>query len=172
MGFVYRVSWTSKSPVNCFVWNHQFFEIFAKNNHTSGCPIEFYHNRFMYKVAPSNDRSLLTLILPFWGGLRLFSDVCMEWECCTFQKIDENSLNPPILLSILWLQFLFFRIIYLTWHSSPFELLLYTMYKTCSIDDRHFRDKPRIKSTGLGIFLYLHLSMHPITSLKAGIAQA
>ena len=30
MGFAYTVEFmNSKSPVNCFVWNHQFFEKFA-----------------------------------------------------------------------------------------------------------------------------------------------
>ena len=44
---------------------------------------------------PSSDHSLLTLNLPFEVILRWCEVVfwCLEWECCTFQKIDENSFK-------------------------------------------------------------------------------
>ena len=75
-----------------------------------GCPRELYYRFTCMYIAFSSERSLLTLKMPstviqrrfkvvFWwfkGGLRLFSDV-LEWECCTFQAIDENSFQPPIL---------------------------------------------------------------------------
>ena len=51
----------SKSCVNYFVWNHQYFwEI--KKKKLGGGGQELYH-RFMY-IAPSGDCSLLTLNLP------------------------------------------------------------------------------------------------------------
>ena len=54
----------SKSLVDCFVRNHQYFEIFGeKKRGKMGCLREFYH-RFMY-IAPSSDCSLLTFSLPF-----------------------------------------------------------------------------------------------------------
>ena len=88
MGF-YRVLWILKSLGNCFVWNHQYYEKFAP----PPPHWEFYH-RFMY-LAPSSDCSLLTLSLPFKVILRRFEVVfwCLEWECCIFQEIDENSFK-------------------------------------------------------------------------------
>ena len=77
MGIVCRVLWKfSKTLVNCFVWNHQYFEKLAPKK----SPWEFYH-RFMY-IAPSSDHSLLTLNLPFKVILRRFEVVldCLEWE--------------------------------------------------------------------------------------------
>ena len=46
-------------------------------------------------IAPSSDHSLLTSNLPFELILRKFEFVfwCLVWECCTFQKIDENSFK-------------------------------------------------------------------------------
>ena len=60
----------------------------------SGCPWECYHYRFMY-IAPSSSHSLLNLNVPFKLILRRFDVVfwCLEWDCCTFQKIDENSIQ-------------------------------------------------------------------------------
>ena len=83
----------SKSLVNCFVWNCQYFEKFAENKCFRDAPQEFYH-RFMY-IAPSSDHSLLIPNLPFKVILRKFEVVfwCLEWECCTFQKTDENSFK-------------------------------------------------------------------------------
>ena len=82
----------SKCLVNCFVWCHQEFEEFAKDKIYGGPP-EFYH-RLMY-IAPSGDRSVLTLNLPFTVTRWRFEVVswCLEWECCTFWKTDENSFK-------------------------------------------------------------------------------
>ena len=56
-------------------------------------PPRFYH-RVMYK-APSTGHGLLNLNLPFKLMLRRFEVVfwCLEWECCTFGKIDKNTLR-------------------------------------------------------------------------------
>ena len=66
------------------------------NTYISGSPREFYH-RFVC-IAPSSDHSLLSLNLPFKVILWRFEVVfwCLEWKCCTVQKIDENHSNPPI----------------------------------------------------------------------------
>ena len=99
MGFDYRVLLILKAIhlIFFFVWNHYFFE---KENNFRNAPENF--TMFMH-IAPSSDHSLLTLNLPFNVILRKFEIVsrCLEWEWCTFQKIDENSFkstNP-----ILWL---------------------------------------------------------------------
>ena len=88
MDFVYSFM-NSKSLVNIFFWNHQYFKKFEEKK--SGCPREFYPG-FMYR-APSSDHSLITLNLPLKAILRSFEIVfwCVEWECCAFQKIDEQS---------------------------------------------------------------------------------
>ena len=59
----------------------------------SKCPQEVYQ-RFMY-IAPSSDYSLLNHNVPFKVIPRRFEVVswCLEWECCTFQKIDKNSFK-------------------------------------------------------------------------------
>ena len=88
----------SKSPVNLFVWikPSNFWEncielIF------SGCPPKFYH-RVMY-IAPSSGHISLNFNMPFKFILRRFEVVfwCLEWECCTFWKIDGNSLKSILL---------------------------------------------------------------------------
>ena len=88
----------SESPVNGFVWNHQYLEKFVLNIFLAGCPEEFNH-RFMY-IAPSSDCSLVTPHLPFKVILQRFKVVfwCLEWKCCTFQKIDENSFQSTNML--------------------------------------------------------------------------
>ena len=64
-------------------------------------PPRFYH-RVMYK-APSTGHGLLNLNLPFKLMLRRFEVVfwCLEWECCTFGKIDKNTLRSTNIM--LWL---------------------------------------------------------------------
>ena len=92
----------SKSLVNCFVWNHQYFEKFAHTRQIlrGGA---FYH-RFMF-IAPSSDHSLLTLNLPFKVILRRFEVVfwCLECECCTFQKtrwkLHWHKIHQNIILA-------------------------------------------------------------------------
>ena len=58
MGFVYSSSvMNSKGLVNCFVWNHKYFEEMCppqkKKKKKIGSPQELYH-RFMY-IASSSD---------------------------------------------------------------------------------------------------------------------
>ena len=54
-------------------------------------------------VVPSSDHSLLTLKLPFKMILRKFEVFwCLEWEWCTFKKIDEYSLKSTNIT--LWLE--------------------------------------------------------------------
>ena len=97
----------SKIIVNYFVWNHWYFEKFDQKWGGGGGGWREIYYKFMY-IAPSSDWSLLTLDLPFKVILRRFKVVfwCLEWECCTFQKIDENSFkwpswHPPSLYSLL-----------------------------------------------------------------------
>ena len=87
-------------------WNHQYFEDFffffffflggGGGNKFVGCPWEFYH-KFMY-IAPSGDHSLLILSLSIKVILRKCEVVFwyLDWECCTFQMIDENSFKIQI----------------------------------------------------------------------------
>ena len=58
-----------------------------------GMPPKFYH-RVMY-IAPSSGHEWLNLYLPFSLILRRFEVVfwCLEWECCTFWKIEGNSFK-------------------------------------------------------------------------------
>ena len=100
MGFVYRVVWVLKSPVDLFVWNHQFSEKIAKLKF-SGCPRKFYH-RIIY-IAPSSGHISLNFNMPFKLILRRFEVIfwCLEWECCTFWKKDGNSFKSTN--TILWL---------------------------------------------------------------------
>ena len=63
IGFVYGVFMNSKSPVNCFVWNHQYFEKFAKNQYFRDAPENVIYDRFVY-IAPSS-YSLLIPNVPF-----------------------------------------------------------------------------------------------------------
>ena len=46
-------------------------------------------------IAPSSGHEWLNLKLPFKFILRSFEVVfwCLEWECCTFWKIDGNSFK-------------------------------------------------------------------------------
>ena len=62
----------------------------------SGCPRKFYH-RVMY-IAPSSGHISFNCNMPFKLILRRCEVVfwwctCLEWECCTFWKIDGNSLK-------------------------------------------------------------------------------
>ena len=92
-GFCLWSFMSSKSLVNWFVWNHQYFEKFAKIITLLGCPRKFYH-RFMH-ITPSSVRSLVNLNVPFKLILKRFEIIfwCLEREWCTFEKIDGNSLK-------------------------------------------------------------------------------
>ena len=87
----------SNSFVNCFVWNHQYFEKFAHIFLGGGGRQKFYH-RFMYIASPSH-YSWLTLNMPFRVILRRFEVVfwCIEWECWLFKRLLKIYSNPPIL---------------------------------------------------------------------------
>ena len=53
-------------------------------------------------ISPSRGEPLPNLNLPFkWILSRFKIFWCLEWECCTFQKIDEKSFKPTN--TILWL---------------------------------------------------------------------
>ena len=56
-------------------------------------PRKFYH-RVMY-IAPSSGHISFHLNMPFHLILRRCEVVlwCLEWECCTFWKLDWNSLK-------------------------------------------------------------------------------
>ena len=71
-----------------FAKKHNFFRDAGPQDYGDLCHI------FMY-IAPSNDRSLLTLALPFKVIQRRFGVVfwCLEWECCTFQTSVENRFK-------------------------------------------------------------------------------
>ena len=93
----------SKSLLNCFVQNHQYFAEICKTQNFLG-PQEFYHG--LMCIAPSSGHSLLTLNLSFKMILRKFEVVfwCLEWECCTFQKIVENLFKSTMMALIYIVQ--------------------------------------------------------------------
>ena len=102
ISFVYRVVRVrTTSPVNLFVWNHQFFWENCIKLTFSGCPRKFYH-RVMH-IAPSSGHISLNCNMPFKLFLEMCEVVywCLEWECCTFWKIDGNSYKSTN--TILWL---------------------------------------------------------------------
>ena len=78
----------SKS-IESFVWYHHILRN-CKNNLSYPLP-----ENFTSAHISSSDCSLLNLILPFKVILRRIEVVfwCLKWECCTFQKIDENSFK-------------------------------------------------------------------------------
>ena len=103
MGFVYRVvivltaMWIFLSE---FLKPSNFWENWIKQN-ILGCPRKFYH-RVMYLV-PSSGHISLNFKMPFKLILRRFEVVfwCLEWECCTFWRIDGTSFKST--KTILWL---------------------------------------------------------------------
>ena len=52
-------------------------------------------------IAPSSGHKLLNLDLPFKLILRRCEVIfwCLEWECCTFKKIDGNSFKSTNTIS-------------------------------------------------------------------------
>ena len=98
MDSVYRVLWILKN-IDDFREERVFseiiniFEKFKKQTYGGGCQL-FYH-RYKF-IAPSIGHSLLTLNLSFQVILRRSELVfwCLEWEYCTFWKVDENSFKP------------------------------------------------------------------------------
>ena len=58
-----------------------------KNIKFLGCSRKFYH-RFMY-IPPSSGEPLPSVNLPFKWIVRRFEVVfwCLEWECCTFERL-------------------------------------------------------------------------------------
>ena len=85
----------TKSTVNRFVWNHPYFENIEKYN-IFGMPPKFYHRFMNIHLPPSSVEPLPHINLP-WNKwiVRRFEVVfwCLEWECCTFRKIYENSIK-------------------------------------------------------------------------------
>ena len=98
--FCLQIVMNSKRLVSHFAWNHQYFENIAKQLNFRDAPEHFTH-RFM-NIAPSSGEPLPSLDLPIKWILRRFEVVfwCLEWEYCTFQKIDENSFKSTN--TILW----------------------------------------------------------------------
>ena len=100
MGFVYRVVWALKA---LWIFLSETINFLRKLHKTNilGCPRKFYH-RVMY-IAPSSGHISLNLNMLFKFVLRRFEVVfwCLEWECCTFWKIDGNSFKSTN--TILWL---------------------------------------------------------------------
>ena len=86
---------------NCTSWNLRYLML-----RDAGWALRHWRSCFFYwggggfyhlfiHITPSRECSLLTLNLPFKVILRRFEVVswCLEWECCTFQNIDENSFK-------------------------------------------------------------------------------
>ena len=96
-----------KSLVNCFIWNHQYFEKFA-TIFFGGMPPRIISSRFMYiHVAPSSDCSLLTLNLPFLKVILIRCEVtfwCLElvWML-HFSKGWWNFIRIHQNYMVLWL---------------------------------------------------------------------
>ena len=100
MGFVYRVVRVLKA---LWIILSETINILRKVQKLtfSGCPRKFYH-RVMH-IAPSTGHISLTFNMPFKLIVRRCEVVfwCLEWECCTFWKIDGNSFKSTN--TILWL---------------------------------------------------------------------
>ena len=112
LGFVYRVLGILKA-LWILVWNHQYFEKFATtttnywvpppNNFTiSLC--NYVHSSLQWLFIADLQSVFKEVLKTSLEYLRRFEVVfwCLEWECCTFQIIDEKlkiHLNPRILHS-------------------------------------------------------------------------
>ena len=96
IGFVYIVVWVLRA---LWILLSETINILRKLHKTN--PRKFYH-RVMY-IAPSSGHILLNFNMPFKLILRRFEVVfwCLEWECCTFWKIDGNSFKSTN--TVLWL---------------------------------------------------------------------
>ena len=92
MGFVYRVVRVLKA---LWIFLSETINSLRKLHKTNifGMPPKFYH-RVMYK-APSSGHISLNFNMPFKLNLRRFEVVFwyLEWECCTFWKLDGNSFK-------------------------------------------------------------------------------
>ena len=92
MGLVYRVVRVLKA---LWIFLSETINFLRKLHKTNffGMPLQFYH-RVMY-IAPSSGHISLNLNMPFKLILRRFEVIfwCLEWECCTFWKIDGNSFK-------------------------------------------------------------------------------
>ena len=100
MGCVYTVLWFIKA-----LWIVLSETNILRNLQNDKLPLvcswELYDS--LCTDAPSSDHSLLTLNLPCEVIVRKFEVVFwfLEWECCTFEKINENSFQSTN--TILWL---------------------------------------------------------------------
>ena len=92
MGFVYTVVRVLK-PCESFCLNPSISRENCQKLTFLRCSWKFYH-RVTY-MAPSSGHISLNLNMPFKFILRRFEVVfwCLEWECCTFWKIDGNSFK-------------------------------------------------------------------------------
>ena len=102
MGFyLYRVVWVLKALWIVFSETINILSKLHIKLTFLGCPRKFYH-RVMY-IAPSSGHISLNCNMPLKLILRRFEVVfsCLEWECCTFWKIDGNSFKSTN--TILWL---------------------------------------------------------------------
>ena len=97
MGFVYRVVWILKV---LWIFLSETINIFWEN--CIKLTFSGFYHRVMY-IAPSSGNVSLNCYMDFKLILRRFEVVlwCLEWECCTFWKIDGNSFKPTN--TILWL---------------------------------------------------------------------
>ena len=86
--FVYRVVGVLKA---LWIFLSETINFLRKLHKTM--PPKFY-DRVMY-IAPSSGNISLNFNMPFKFILRSFEVVfwCLEWECCTFWKIDGNSFK-------------------------------------------------------------------------------
>ena len=89
---MYRVVWVLKALWTFLSETINFLRKLHKTN-IFGLPRKFYH-RVMY-IAPSSGHISLDFNMPFKLILRRFEVVfwSLEWECCTFGKIDGNSFK-------------------------------------------------------------------------------
>ena len=94
MGFVYRVVWVLKALWIILSETINILRKLHKTKTFSACPRKCYH-RVMY-IAPSSGHVSLNCTMQFELILRRFEGFffwCLEWECCTFGKIDGNSFK-------------------------------------------------------------------------------
>ena len=92
MAFICRVVWVLKALWIFLSDTINFLRKLHKTIHFRDAP---ENSIIVMYIAPSSGHISLKFDMPFKLILRSFEIVfwCMEWECCTFCKIDGNSFK-------------------------------------------------------------------------------
>ena len=146
MGFVHRILWILKAL--WIVLSETINNLRNLKKKRFRVALQQIYHRVIY-IVPSSGHSLVNLNIPFTLILRRFAVVfwCLEWECCTFQKTDENSFkskwifshqnllgchlchtNPPIFMFSGWSVFFFFLATTNMQFGQEMALVIQTMH--------------------------------------------